>query len=199
MSRKRMQQPSDSRFEMTPEEEAERYGRGVDWYMKYVSPFYMQWPSTAALEPELRARAEELSRDDIEMLLSKHWRLQVMGAWYAVLANDASLLGPLLASLHRCGGGLTATELCSAVVVYADDTTVDALRAYRRRDDLIEGYSALREVTAAIAYLGGPDDGYNVDQRCAGWLADRIRVAKILQQPYDPPATPRAGWFRRRG
>jgi hypothetical protein len=139
------------------------YGRDRSWFERYVEPFYMSWMLDNALKPDreklklaqVRARAAELGVDDVVIMLGGHWRLQVMGAWYAIILDDPALSEAVHASFDICYGDLTAPPLCIAAITYRNDTTAAVLRAYHRRD-VAHDLGAAGLMAAAIEHLEGP-------------------------------------------
>ena len=133
---------------------------GPVWIATYVKPFYMGWmgigPNENKLRKQARAvrtRAHRLSIEDIGAMASMQWRVQVMGAWYAIARLDSALSRPVHLGFDHCYGTLTAPALTAAVLTYQGPDTGDVLRRYRERD-IARQFGAAGIVTAALRRLG---------------------------------------------
>jgi hypothetical protein len=161
---------------------------GQRWLASYVLPFYRKWMGVGAggaeaqaLLPDVRDRARQLSIPDISAMVQMQWRVQVMGAWYAIARVDDALAGPVHEAFERCYGTLTAPALATAVLTYADGTTAEVLRSYRDRD-LEHRYGASGIIDAALRRLEttSADASRTRDDDVLDGL---LSVAERLQQP----------------
>lgn len=163
---------------------------GQQWIDLYVAPHYLKWMEIEAATgeglsfrqlSEIRARAAELDRADIVSMLGMQWRLQVMGAWYAIARNDQTLAPAVHRGFTWCFGSLTSAPLAAAALTYREPMTAGVLRGYLARsrsagygdDAIIE--AALRRVT--------PDDGARFMAPETEILDRLLMVAGALRGP----------------
>lgn len=170
---------------------------GRTWLDRYVLPYYLQWMGlgpkdgldTPTLTAEVRARALELGGADIAtMLQMMQWRVQVMGAWYAIARSDSSLTTAVHSAFDECRGTLTAPVLTAAALSYPNEGTVQVLQSYLQRHTA-NNYGDSSIITAAIRRLQDP----NRDApRAAGDEAlDRLLgIARRLQGAEWPTLPP---------
>ena len=143
-----------------------RASKGPWWLWRYLKPFYLDMagisatrPAARALLPRVAARAIAADPADIEVMLGLSWRLQVMGAWYAVARDDSRFSKPVHEAFDRCDGALTAPEFLVAALVYPRAETEDVIRAYRGRA-VEHQFGGVGLVDAALRRLNpGPDAG----------------------------------------
>lgn len=163
---------------------------GQDWLNTYVVPYYLNWMSSNVLRddftpaplgwlPDIKQRARELDTATIRTMLNCAWRIQVMGAWYAVAKNDPSLADAVNDSLDICFGHLTAPPLAVAAVRLANDNTIDALRSFRDRHPNSE-QSSVDIVTAALAKLEALEPRDRLNPQAVDRLDEMLSVAKFL-------------------
>ena len=153
----------------------------------YVAPFYLQWMSANALTreghellAEVRTRATEIDEPQIRSMLRHHWRIQVMGAWYATARPDLDLTDAIHHSIRICYGTLTAPALCVAAITHHNADTADVLTAYRARS-VEGGDGAVNIVTAAIQHLD-PDGPLRGSDLGTEWTGERHeRTALVLR------------------
>ena len=135
------------------------HGKPVSFDDRYVSPYYLQLMATNAAEAdevvlrEIRARAGELSVDEVRRLLLDAWRPRVMGAWYAIARPRPELSDAVHTSLHTCQGHLTSPPLIVAALQYAREDTPEALDSYAERD-VQHGWGVAGLARAAADVLG---------------------------------------------
>jgi hypothetical protein len=143
---------------------------GQSWLDNYINPFYRSWRGVWAmgrhaqrLAPSLRAKAFELSVGEISAMVQMHWRIQVVGTWYAIARADEGLSETVHLGLEHCYGSLTSPALATAVLTYPNPTTADALRAYRHKDLVSGDGMSLGTITAAVLRLDPDDAGPDAD------------------------------------
>ena len=161
--------------------------RGQRWAKTYIQPFYLRWMGEVAqhdvlpLIPAVRGRAFELSVGEINAMLRMHWRIQVMGTWFAIARNDRACTTPVHEAFEACSGGLTSPGLAVAVLTYPDETTPHVLRAYRERS-IAHDYGDCAIINAALSRLdprfADPDE--TRDDEALGQMLD---VAELLRGP----------------
>lgn len=132
---------------------------GQEWTAAYIQPFYMTMQGEGgyreeadSLIPLLRARAFELSLDDISEMVTMQWRIQAAGAWYAIARADTSLSAAVHNGFQFCFGSLTAPSLAVAVLTYPSSGTREVLRDYLDRD-IAGQYGSSGIITAALRRL----------------------------------------------
>ena len=159
---------------------------GQPWLEMYVTPFYLKWMNCGAtkadahrLIPALRERAAELSAAEISLMLGMQWRIQVVGAWYAIAQADNSLSGPLHSAFEDCNGSLTAPAFLTAVMTYPNESTAAAITAYRERA-LAGRYGGTDLMTAALVQLGEVPGDRNATPE-NDLLDELLDVARQLQ------------------
>ena len=87
-------------------------------------PYYFTWmgdgvsPAQRAQISAVRRHADQLTVEDVSAMLNEAWRVQVMGAWYAIAQNDPDLAELVHDSFAPCYGTLTAPALTVAVLTY---------------------------------------------------------------------------------
>jgi len=166
---------------------------GNDWIARYIRPFYMNWmgenptfrDEAIAQIAELRSHAFELELSDVETMLGMQWRVQVVGAWYAIARADSRLSEAVHSGLAHCYGSLTAPALATAALIYPNDTTVAVLRAYQDRDTA-NHYGADGLISAALRALDPeptPDPRTDDDDT----MSRLLEIAEALQQPKTMP------------
>src|SRR5262249_20764453 len=128
---------------------------------KLIQPFYLQMMRLNALDdglallPAIVKRASTLDADDVVQLLSDdEWRFVVMGAWFALLRDEADVREAVLRGLEASLGSLTSPPLCIAAVVLAGRDALPALVQYAVADQA-RGYGACGFAAAAAEHLGG--------------------------------------------
>ena len=151
----------------------------------YIRPFYMTMQGhgryddeAESLIPLLRARAFELTLEDISEMVTMQWRLQAAGAWYAVARADTSLSAAVHDGFEFCYGTLTAPSLTVAALTYRNDRTRDVLRRYRDRD-IANQYGSSGIITAALQRLDASpsrEDRTSDDDRLDDLLARAVRA-----------------------
>jgi len=131
---------------------------------RFVGPFYRQLMGFNAADapPDLivkvRAQSRQLSAERITQLLQMHWRPRVMGAWYAVAAQDASLSAAVHDSLSTCLGHLTSPPLITAALAYPNAATASLLRDYIEADQRMH-WGAAGFAAAALGRLETESEG----------------------------------------
>jgi hypothetical protein len=142
--------------------ELEWIGRrgGDEWRRHYVIPFYMTWMGTGPTRgtaltqlADMRARAMELSADEIGAMLQMHWRVQVVATWFAIARTEPALAEAVHRGFERCYGTLTAPCFTTAVLTYPNDATADVLRRYRERS-VAEHFGGEAIIDAGLRHLG---------------------------------------------
>lgn len=129
-----------------------------------MKPFYLKLMGfNAANAPQnliatVRERSRKLSAKDISQLLQMHWRPRVMGAWYAIAAQDASLSAAVHDSLETCLGHLTLPPLITAALAYPNAGTASLLRDYIETDHRM-GWGAAGFASGALARLEPGNEG----------------------------------------
>jgi hypothetical protein len=166
------------------------------WSDRFVGPFYLQMMRTNAVEhgpallPALVAIGRTATAREVIALLRDPWRCSVMGAWFALLHDDAVVTTAVLDALAASGGSLDAPPLATSAAVLAGRDALPALEAYavadRARDLGACGY-----VAATIEHLGGrttacaPDDRDRLELQQLLDLASQIRAARHLALDAD--------------
>lgn len=160
---------------------------GARWIETYVQPYYLKWMGYGAATraevqpqiPEVRDRAGELSTADISSMVLMHWRIQVMGTWYAIARADETLMEPLHSAFEACYGYLTSPGLTVAILTYPSDRTAEVLRAYRERATARQ-YGDTAIITAALRRV--EQDPTQPDRTRYHDVLDRLlEVARELQ------------------
>lgn len=129
----------------------------------YVGPFYLKLMGfNAADAPDdliakVRRRSRTLSATDISQLLQMQWRPRVMGAWYAIAAQDPSLSAAVHGSLETCQGHLTSPPLITAALAYPTPQTPRLLADYIEQDQRMQ-WGAAGLAAAALARVGAKDE-----------------------------------------
>jgi hypothetical protein len=159
---------------------------GQRWRETYILPFYRTWMGYSArrgeaqgLIPDLRKRSTELSVEDISAMVGMQWRIQVMGAWFAIARSDDVFRKPVHDAFEVCFGMLTAPALATAALTYPSIETVDVLRRYRERD-VSQQYGSAGIITAALRRLDG---GVDLEDRTSDdeALDALLDVARLLR------------------
>jgi hypothetical protein len=158
--------------------------------IELATPFYLKMMRLNALEygadllPEIAKKGALLDAADVIELLRDSWRLTVMGAWFALLHDDAAVTAAVLDALEASAGSLTSPPLAVTAVVLAGRNAIPALEAYAASDDA-NGWGACGFAAAAAKYLGGSvgcgrsdtnADTEDFDAMLA--LAQRLRAAR---------------------
>lgn len=143
---------------------------------RYVHPYYLDLMGYGALRAncdlldEVRQRSSELDEREIAMLLGMHWRPRVMGAWYAVAANNGALATAIHESLETSLGHLTSPALIVAALRHPTAGTRALLDDYRREDEArhwnVAGF-AKAAAARLVASLGQEPVGQETDDAVA--------------------------------
>jgi hypothetical protein len=159
---------------------------GAEWMERYLGSYYLKWMGVGArrdqarlLIPVIRARAAELSVAEISQMVMMQWRVQVMGAWYAIARADPVLSGPLHRAFEFCYGTLTAPCLATAVLTYPGTMSGQVLSSYYERD-LEHRYGASAIISAALRRLA-PDPAQPDRTPEDGVLDELLHTARLLQ------------------
>lgn len=166
---------------------------GNTWIARFIRPFYMNWmranpkfrDEAIAQIAELRNRAFELEVSDIETMLVMQWRVQVVGAWYAIARSDSRLSEAVHRGLAHCYGTLTAPALATAALIYRNDTTAVVLRAYQERDAANQ-YGADGLIGAALRALA-PEPTRDPRTDDDDTMSRLLEIAEELQHPRTTP------------
>jgi len=155
---------------------------------RYVTPFYLDMmglnaPTSGAERlATIRTLAGELDAQEVVGLLRSDWRPRVMGAWYALFNDAASVGDELLHSLETALGSLTAPALAIAASEVLGRDAVPSLEIYASAD-MAANYGSAGFVAAVIERLDadptrlkpGDQDRESVASMLA--VAARLRVA----------------------
>lgn len=150
---------------------------------RYVKPFYLKLMGCNAanasedLIAKVRERSRRLSAKDIGQLLQMPWRPRVMGAWYAIAAQDASLSAAVHDSLETCLGHLTSPPLITATLAYPNAGTTSLLRDYIEMDRRM-GWGAAGFASGALTRLEPGNE--NGSDAASAFRADDIELIDKL-------------------
>ena|GEM_PF-896868 len=124
-----------------------------------VKPFYlrmMRLNATSPMSPQFITDAARTGRaassSTVIGLLRSGWRERVMGAWFALLHDDESVVEAVLLALSTSQGSLDAPPLAVAAVTLAGARALPALETYYIAD-LSHQWGAGGIVSAAIEHL----------------------------------------------
>ena len=149
---------------------------------RYVTPFYLDLMAFGAssadgeLTAKVRNQSQTLSSGDVAQLLQMHWRARVMGAWYAIAVQDATLSTAVHNSLETSLGHLSSPALIAGSLTYPNEGTAALLLDYIESDLQnqwgVAGFAAaalsrLTPTQAAPAFAFEPEDLELVDQLMA--------------------------------
>jgi len=130
----------------------------ADARSRFVQPFYLNMMRLNAIQHGARLAADvavagrSASPSEVVGLLRSGWRERVMGAWFALLHDDQSVIEAVLRALSTSQGSLDAPPLAAAAVILAGAHALSALETYYAAD-LSNEWGAAGIAAAAVDHL----------------------------------------------